>query len=100
MLPRELFISLRLLPQVPIFTPDGDVVYAGPAYSSTSSAGTARSAFDRYFWPTIALLGLIAIAVSLIWAFSKRRTARRYIDLKDTEMAMQQRETRPPHETV
>ena len=87
-------------PQVPIITPDGDVVYTGPGYSTTSAAGPAGSAFDHYFWPTVALVGLIAIALSLIWAFSKRRAARRYIDLKDTELAMQQRETRAPHETV
>ena len=82
---------------VPIITPDGDIVYPGPSY--TSSAG-AKSSFDQYFWPTVSLLGLIAIVASLIWAFSKRRTARRYIDLKDTEMAMQQRDSRAPHATA
>ena len=61
--------------------PDGSIIYVGPppvAHSSTS----ANTGFDQYFWPVVALLGLLGIAASVGWAFSKRRAARRYIDLK------------------
>ena len=65
--------------------PDGSLVYVSvpPVAPNQAARATAgASAFDQYFWPVLALLGLLGIFVSVVWAFSKRRAARRYIDLK------------------
>lgn len=71
---------------------DGSVVYVGPTSPSSSTyLGSKQSSTEQWLWPTIAILGLAAIVGSIAWAYSKRRH-QRYMDLKTTEMVMQQRQ--------
>lgn len=73
---------------------DGSLIFVGPS-SPSGYAGSSSAPATHWLWPTIALLGLVGIVGSIAWAYSKRRQ-RRYLDLKDTEMAMQSR----PHNPV
>ncbi len=73
---------------------DGSLIFVGPS-SPTGYVGNSTTPATHWLWPTVALLGLIGIVASIAWAYSKRRQ-RRYLDLKDTEMAMQNR----PHNPV
>lgn len=73
---------------------DGSLIFVGPA-SPSGYVGNSSASPTHWLWPTIALIGFIGIVGSIVWAYSKNRQ-RRYIDLKDTEMAMQNR----PHNPV
>ncbi|CAL8466902.1 g6438 [Coccomyxa elongata] len=73
---------------------DGSLIFVGPA-SPSGYVGNASAGPTHWLWPTVALIGFIGIVGSILWAYSKNRQ-RRYIDLKDTEMAMQNR----PHSSV
>jgi hypothetical protein len=73
-------------------TTDGSLIYAAPSNPGTYAR---QSSLEQWMWPTVALLGLVAIIGSIAWAYSKQRH-KRYMDLKDTEMAMQQRHSTPP----
>ena len=72
---------------------DGSLIFVGPPGPS-SIAGNSWGGPTHWLWPTVALIGLIGIVGSILWAYSKNRQ-RRYIDLKDTEMAMQNRSHNP-----
>lgn len=73
---------------------DGSLIFVGPA-SPSGYVGNSSAGPTHWLWPTVALIGFIGIVGSILWAYSKNRQ-RRYIDLKDTEMAMQNR----PHSPV
>lgn len=74
---------------------DGSLIFVGASSPSGVVNSSSGGGSGHWLWPTIALIGLVAIIASIAWAYSKRRQ-NRYLDLKDTEMAMQNR----PHNPV